>query len=119
MSGGLARRQVTAIMDLGGGLFEAVFSLELHVDLAISQSRADAMDAGLRIRFRFSDCSELSELLWEYRYDREHNRFLCFAVRTMLVRYFEVSDLVGVMSVMRRCGYWSAGSAAWEVVDFD
>ena len=61
--------QVTAIKDFGGRLFEAVFPPELHVNLAISQSRADANDAGLRIRLRFSDCPELSELPWEYLYD--------------------------------------------------
>ena len=91
--------QVTAIKDFGGRLFEAVFSPELHVNLAISQSRADAIDAGLRIRLRFSDCPELSELPWEYLYDREHNRFLCLSDRTPLVRYLEVSDPVRVVPV--------------------
>jgi hypothetical protein len=111
----ISRPQVT-IMDFGGGLFEAVFSPEPHVNLAISQSCADAIDAGLRIRFRFSDCPELLELLWEYLYDGEHDRFLCFCDRTSLVRDLEVSDSVGVVPVTRRCGYWSAGAAAWEVV---
>jgi len=91
--------QVTAIKDFGSRLFEAVFSSELHVNLAISQSRADANDAGLRIRLRFSDCPELSELPWEYLYDREHNRFLCLSDRTPLVRYLEVSDPVHVVPV--------------------
>ena len=91
--------QVTAIKDFGGRLFEAVFSTELHVNLAISQSRADAIDAGLRIRLRFSDCPELSELPWEYLYEREHNRFLCLSDRTPLVRYLEVTDSVRVVPV--------------------
>jgi Tol biopolymer transport system component len=91
--------QATAIKDFGGRLFEAVFSPELHINLAISQNRADAIDAGLRIRLRFSDCPELSELPWEYLYDREHNRFLCLSDRTPLVRYLEVSDSVRVVPV--------------------
>ena len=91
--------QATAIKDFGGRLFEAVFSPELHINLAISQNRADANDAGLRIRLRFSDCPELSELPWEYLYDREHNRFLCLSDRTPLVRYLEVSDPVRVVPV--------------------
>jgi hypothetical protein len=91
--------QVTAIKDFGGRLFEAVFSPELHVNLAISQSRADANDAGLRIRLRFSDCPELSELPWEYLYDKEHNRFLSLSDRTPLVRYLEVADPVRVVPV--------------------
>ena len=91
--------QATAIKDFGGRLFEAVFSPELHINLAISQNRADAIDAGLRIRLRFSDCPELSELPWEYLYDKEHNRFLCLSDRTPLVRYLEVSDPVRVVPV--------------------
>jgi hypothetical protein len=91
--------QVTAIKDFGGRLFDAVFSPELRINLAISQSRADAEDAGLRIRLRFSDCPELSELPWEYLYDSEHNRFLCLSDRTPLVRYLEVSDPIRVVPV--------------------
>ena len=91
--------QVTAIKDFGGRLFEAVFPPELRVNLASSLSRADAIDAGLRIRLRLSDCPELSELPWEYLYDREHNRFLCLSDRTPLVRYLEVSDPVRVLPV--------------------
>ena len=91
--------QVTAIKDFGGRLFEAVFPPELQVNLAISLSRADAIDAGLRIRLRFSDCPELSELPWEYLYEREHNRFLCLSDRTPLVRYLEVTDPVRVVPV--------------------
>ena len=91
--------QVTAIKDFGGRLFDAVFSEELHVKLALSQSRADDSDAGLRIRLRFSDCPELSELPWEYLYDGEHNRFLCLDDRTPLVRYLEVADPVRVLPV--------------------
>ena len=56
-------------------------------------------DAGLRIRLRFSDCPELSELPWEYLYEREHNRFLCLSDRTPLVRYLEVTDSVRVVPV--------------------
>ena len=99
MSARINAPQVTAIKDFGGRLFEAVFPPELHVNLAISLSRADAIDAGLRIRLRFSDCPELSELPWEYLYDREHNRFLCLSDRTPLVRYLEVADPVRVVPV--------------------
>ena len=91
--------QVTAIKDFGGRLFETVFPAELRVNLAGSLSRADAKDAGLRIRLRLSDCPELSELPWEYLYDREHNRFLSLSDRTPLVRYLEVSDPVRVLPV--------------------
>jgi hypothetical protein len=91
--------QVTAIKNFGGSLFDAVFPAELRINLAISQSRADAEDAGLRIRLRLSECPELSELPWEYLYDSEHNRFLCLSDRTPLVRYLEVSDPVRVVPV--------------------
>jgi hypothetical protein len=91
--------QVTEVKVFGGRLFEAVFSPELRQNLAISQSIANASDAGLRIRLRFSDTPELAELPWEYLYDREHNRFLCLSDRTPLVRYLEVSDPVRVVPV--------------------
>ena len=91
--------QVTEIKNFGGRLFEAVFTAELHENLAASLNRADASDAGLRIRLRFCDCPELSELPWEYLYDREHNRFLCLSERTPLVRYVEVPDPVHVVPV--------------------
>ena len=82
--------QESAIKDFGARLFEAVFPAELRVKLASSLIRADAGNAGLRIRLRFSDSPELSELPWEYLYDREHNRFLTLSDRTPLVRYLEV-----------------------------
>ena len=110
--------QVAAIMDIGGLLFEAVFSPELHVNLAISQSD-DAKNAGLRIRLPFSDCPELSELPWEYLYDREHNRFLSLSDRTLLVRYLEVTDPVRVVPVTPSLRIWPAGAAAGEVVGFE
>jgi O-acetyl-ADP-ribose deacetylase (regulator of RNase III) len=91
--------QVTAIKDFGGRLFEAVFPEELRVNLASSQNSADGMDAGLRIRLRFSDCPELSQLPWEYLYDRETNRFLCLSDRTPLMRYLEVPYPVRVVPV--------------------
>jgi hypothetical protein len=91
--------QVIRIKEFGGRLFEAVFPPELRVNLAISQSRADYIDAGLRIRLLFSDCPELAELPWEYLYDSEHNRFLTLSDRTPLVRYLEVSDPVRVVPV--------------------
>ena len=67
--GGIDAPLVTAIKDFGAGLFETVFPAELRVNLASSISRADAVNAGLRIRLRFSDCPELSELPWEYLYE--------------------------------------------------
>jgi hypothetical protein len=97
--GRIAAPQVTAIKDFGARLFEAVFPPELRENLASSLSRADAVDAGLRIRLRFADCPQLSELPWEYLYDREHNRFLTLSDRTPLVRYLGVSDSVGVVPV--------------------
>jgi hypothetical protein len=95
----LSAPQLTAIKDFGGRLFEAVFPPDLRVNLAGSLIRADALDAGLRIRLRLSDCPELSELPWEYLYDREHNRFLSLSEGTPLVRYLEVSDPVRVLPV--------------------
>jgi O-acetyl-ADP-ribose deacetylase (regulator of RNase III) len=96
----ISASQVTATKDIGARLFEAVFPDDLHVNLASSQNSADAMDTGLRIRLRFSDCPELSRLPWEYLYDREHKRFLCLSERTPLVRYLEVPDPVRVVPVM-------------------
>ena len=91
--------QVAAIKDFGGRLFETVFTPELRRNLDSSISHADAVDAGLRIRLRLSGCPELSELPWEYLFDREHNRFLSLSDRTPLVRYLEVSDPVRVLPV--------------------
>jgi pimeloyl-ACP methyl ester carboxylesterase len=80
--------------ELGHRLFDALFHDDLLVCLRDSLHETAREDRGLRIRLRLGATPELSNLPWEYLYDRQSNRFLCLSDRTPVVRYPEVLEPV-------------------------
>jgi hypothetical protein len=80
-----------AAEELGGLLYDAVFS----TDLLVAWSRADDMarsrDAGLRLRLQLGDAPVLAGLPWELLYDRRGNHYIALSERTPVVRYLEVA----------------------------
>jgi hypothetical protein len=83
---------IAAAKQLGGALFEALFTDELRECLRRSIDRASDQHAGVRIRLRMSECPELVELPWELLYDREDDWFLGLSDQTPLVRYVDLPN---------------------------
>jgi CHAT domain-containing protein len=79
-----------ASMDLGGALFETVFSQDIMLAWQRSQDLARDQDEGLRLRLRLTGAPSIASLPWELLYDRRRNSFVALSERTPLVRYLEV-----------------------------
>ena len=72
-----------AAVELGTGLFEALFRGPLRDALVGSAARHPD---GLRIRLDLTDTPDLARLPWELMYDRAGQRFLALSERTPVVR---------------------------------
>jgi tetratricopeptide (TPR) repeat protein len=81
---------VASAKQLGGRLFDAVFTGEVGECLRRSLDVAGHQDAALRIRLRLSGCPELANLPWELLYDRSDDWFLALSDRTPIVRYVQL-----------------------------
>lgn len=79
-----------AAKDLGGRLFESVFTNEVRVCLQSSIHYAESQNGGLRIRLRL-DTPGLADLPWEYLYNASLNSFLALSAETSLVRYLDLA----------------------------
>lgn len=84
--------ETALLKEFGSGLYDALFHGEMGLALLRGQSEAAAQGAGLRVRLRLSDVPELSDLPWEYLYDRQRNRFLALSERTPVVRFLQLRD---------------------------
>jgi len=83
---------VAAAKQIGGRLFEAVFTGRTGECLRRSLDRAREEQAALRIRLRVSECPGLANLPWELLYDRADDWFLALSDRTPVVRYVQMPD---------------------------
>jgi hypothetical protein len=87
------------LKEFGSKLFDAVFQDEVRDALQRSLSQTRAQRVGLRLRLRLGDTPELTEVPWEFLYDRRHNRFLAQSRHTPLVRYLDLPDPPHPLSV--------------------
>jgi tetratricopeptide (TPR) repeat protein len=83
---------IAAAKQVGGQLFEAVFTGVTGECLRRCLDRARDRQATLRIRLRLSGCPELADLPWELLYDRHDDWFLALSDRTPVVRYVQLPD---------------------------
>lgn len=84
--------------EAGGELFRAVFQGELLKAFQGCLDKARGRP-GMRIRLRLNDVPHLAGLPWEYLYDAEGRGFLALSGRTPVVRYLEMSEGLGTLSV--------------------
>ena len=94
--------QSQASMDLGGPLFESVFSEDIMLTWQRSQDYARDHGDGLRLRLRLTDAPSIAGLPWELLYDRRGNSFIAQSERTPVVRYLEVPAAAAAAD-RRRC----------------
>jgi hypothetical protein len=88
----VATPRTQAAMDLGGALFDSVFSDEVLLAWSRSQDASRAAGHGLRLRLRLTDAPSIAGLPWEMLYDKRNNVFLAQSERTPLVRYLDVDN---------------------------
>jgi bifunctional DNase/RNase len=81
---------VVAAKEMGGRLFDAVFTGPVQECLRRSIDQAEREQAALRIRLRLADCPELSDLPWEFLYDSREDWFPALSERTPVVRYVQL-----------------------------
>jgi CHAT domain len=81
-----------ASVDMGTGLFDAVFRDDVLLAWSRSVDLARGREHGVRLRLRLADAPQLAGLPWELLYDKTRNRFFAQSDRTPIVRYLDVSD---------------------------
>jgi len=84
--------QTRASIDLGGGLFDAVFREEVLAAWSRSRDAVQQEGRGLRLRLRFADAPSLAAMPWELLYDKSSRTFYAQSDRTPVVRYFDVTN---------------------------
>jgi hypothetical protein len=89
---GAADLQTRASIDLGGGLFDAVFREEVLAAWSRSRDAVQQEGRGLRLRLRFADAPSLAAMPWELLYDKSSRTFYAQSDRTPVVRYFDVMN---------------------------
>ena len=81
---------VAAAKQLGGRLFQSVFTGPVGECLRRSTDRVHDDGATLRIRLRLSDCLELATMPWEFLYDKDNDWFVALSDATPVVRYMQM-----------------------------
>lgn len=87
--------EMEAARELGGKLFDAVFSggVRERFESSIDEvSRSE--ETGLRLKLRLQEVAELADLPWEFLFDSTHDRFLAQSVQTSVVRYIEIPERI-------------------------
>jgi len=92
--------EMEAAHELGGKLFEAVFSNEVRATLRSSLDEASRRkDTGLRIKLRLQDVAELADLPWEFLFDASLDRFFAQSNQTPIVRYIEMPQRIVPLTI--------------------
>ena len=94
--------EMQAVRTLGGRLYESVFSGGIRECWVSSLSRAEARNAGLRLRLRIGDAPELNDVPWEYLYNASLNQFLSLSEYTPLIRYLELPRRIRPLTIDAR-----------------
>ena len=88
----IADRHTQASIDLGTGLFNAVFRDQVLVAWSRSKDAVRQEGQGLRLRLRLTGAPSLAAMPWELLYDKSSRMFYAQSDRTPVVRYLDVTD---------------------------
>jgi CHAT domain len=88
----IADPHTKASMDLGSGLFDAVFRDEVLVAWSRSKDAVRQDGRGLRLRLRLTGAPSLAAMPWELLYDKSSRMFYAQSDRTPVVRYLDVTN---------------------------
>lgn len=82
----------TAIKQVGGQLFDALFHDELLICLERSLDEVRRRNGALRIKLHLAETPELLSLPWEYLYHRRRNLFLGQSTTASLTHFLPLPD---------------------------
>ena len=88
----IADPHTKASIDLGSGLFNAVFRNEVLVAWSRSKDAVRQDGRGLRLRLRLTGAPTLAAMPWELLYDKTSRMFYAQSDRTPVVRYLDVTN---------------------------
>jgi len=92
--------EMEAARELGGKLFNTVFSGEVHTCFKSSLEEVDRSEGeGLRLQLRLQEVAELADLPWEFIFDPSFDRFLAQSNQTPIVRYIEMPERIKPLTV--------------------
>jgi hypothetical protein len=101
-SSGHVRRMATpedaVVEELGGAMFDALFTGDLRSSFDVSRHKALAAGKGLRIKLRIQ-APEVATLPWEYLYDARTGEYLSLSKYSPIVRYLELASPVTPIEV--------------------
>jgi len=85
-----------AARELGGKLFDTIFSGEVLACLKSSLDKASCQEekTGMRLKLRLQEVPELADLPWEFLLDTSLDRFFAQSNQTPIVRYIEMSERI-------------------------
>ena len=89
-----------AARELGGKLFEAIFSGEVRACIRSSLNEIYRQEGtGLRLKLRLQEVAELADLPWEFLFDSSLDRFIAQSNQTPIVRYVEMHERITALTV--------------------
>src|SRR5215216_3845197 len=86
------------VQEFGRSLFEAVFVDKVVICYYRSMHQAQQEGKGLRLKLHVKP-PNLTVLPWEFLYDPDRDEYLCFSRDTPIVRYTDLRQPVGQLSV--------------------
>ena len=88
--------EMDAARELGGKLFDTIFSGEVFACLKSSLDKVSCQEekTGLRLKLRLQEVPELADLPWEFLLDTSLNRFFAQSNQTPIVRYIEMPERI-------------------------
>jgi len=92
--------EMKAAHELGGKLFEAVFSGDVRACLKSSLNEVYRNKRiGLRLKLLLQEVPQLSDLPWEFLWDATLDRFFVQSNQTPIVRYIEMPERIKPLTV--------------------
>jgi len=93
--------EMEAARELGGKLFDTIFSGEVLACLKSSLDKASCREekTGLRLKLRLQEVPELADLPWEFLLDTSLDRFFAQSNQTPIVRYIEMPERIKPITV--------------------
>jgi len=83
----------------GTCLFETAFRGDALSCLQTSLANASARGAGMRIRLHHADVPELSDIPWEFLFNKTRQQFLSLSAYTPIIRYLDCPESIRPLDV--------------------
>lgn len=85
--------ELESVEDIGGGLFNALFTDDVAECFRSSLTRARDGSFGLRIRLSFSDAPDLIDIPWEFLFDKNNGSYIGLSNQTPIIRKLDLGHI--------------------------